>query len=662
MKIREYLDVTPQPTVVRLDHLQDNNAEWIRDSYYITGDTRSHLEALRVLLSKDTGCGIFLIGHYGSGKSHFLAYVTQQLRDQAFSARNPSVLPISLLNYKAAQSLESIVERELEIAESQSDRRTVWKNIAGRFPAGLLLVMDELSEYLRSKPTAESFNEDLRFLQFLGEWAQAQPLWVLAALQEQIEHTGEIEYDLFRKIKDRYPFRFLLTPSHVRDLIAERIMRKRPSYARAVESLALELKKVYPDSLVNYAEFCEIYPLHPVTLELLEEVRDRFSQARGIIDFVLTQLLGNEARGIAPFLDKPWGHLLTPDTIVDHFADLFEVQQEFLPIAQKVLPYFRSQIPDLFQNKVQQDLAWRVLKLMILVHLSPRREALDADEAAQWLLFKVSSIDPEKNRDIIRKVLDTLAHRGSFVKQQGAQFRLDLEDDSKEYLDQLVSKTAGEIQTRGDSIFESLLPALEQADFNPFALPRDRWHTFRVRWHFHDWEMQLFFGGGMPPQRTGLALQIGLPWGPPADGACARIVPSRIEPNPDILELAALHYLKDRPLPARVLSRIQERVASRSPWFRSIVRTSYMEAALIDATGAKATPPLQSQSSLLGGHKEWLNTYGEWLLRQTYPLFERFAPGSGPLPKEAYRQFMKSASKLIWFRWASCSERDRNTS
>jgi len=340
LKIREYLDVTPQPTVVRLDHLQDNNAEWIRDSYYITGDTRSHLEALRVLLSKDTGCGIFLIGHYGSGKSHFLAYVTQQLRDQAFSARNPSVLPISLLNYKAAQSLESIVEGELEIAESQSDRRTVWKNVAGRFPAGLLLVMDELSEYLRSKPTAESFNEDLRFLQFLGEWAQAQPLWVLAALQEQIEHTGEIEYDLFRKIKDRYPFRFLLTPSHVRHLIAERIMRKRPSYPRAVESLALELKKVYQDSMVNYAEFCEIYPLHPVTLELLEEVRDRFSQARGIIDFVLTQLLGNEARGIAPFLDKPWGHLLTPDTIVDHFADLFEVQQEFLPIAQKVLPYF----------------------------------------------------------------------------------------------------------------------------------------------------------------------------------------------------------------------------------------------------------------------------------------------------------------------------------
>ncbi len=648
MKIREHVDVTPQPAVVRLEHLQGENARWISDTYFITEETESHLEALRILFSKDAGCGVFLIGHYGSGKSHLLAYLAQQLRDKAFSARNPSVLPISLLNYKAAQSLESIVEGELGIAEGQNDRRAVWKKVGHRYPTGLLLIMDELSEYLRSKPDAQSFNEDLRFLQFLGEWAQGYPLWILAALQEQIEHTGEIEYDLFRKIKDRYPIRFLLTPSHVRDLIARRILRKRPSYHSAVESLAQEFKHVYPDASVNYAEFCEIYPLHPVTLELLEEVRDRFSQARGIIDFTLTQLLGNEARGIAPFLDQPWGHLLTPDTIVDHFADLFEVQQEFLPIAQKLLPYFRSQIPVLFQNHAQQDLAWRLLKLMILVHLSPRREALDADEAAEWLLFKISSIDPERNRDIIRKVLDTLARQGSYLKQQGARFRLDLEDDSKEHLDQLLSKTVAEVESRGDSMFEILIPSLEQADFNPFSLPRDRWHTRKVRWHFHDWELQVYFGGGTPPEQKGpaqLALQIGLPWGPLAAGACTRILPNPIEPNPDILELAALHHLKDRPLPARVLSRIQERIASRSPWFSSIIRTAYIEATVADSTGAKAQPPLHSLSSLHGGHTGWLNTYGEWLLRQTYPLFERFAPGFEPLPKEAYRQFMKFVSE-----------------
>ncbi len=59
---------------------------------------------------------------------------------------------------------------------------------------------------------------------------------------------------------------------------------------------------------------------------------------------------------------------------------------------------------------------------------------------------------------------------------------------------------------------------------------------------------------------------------------------------------------------------------------------------MLDAAGDKATPPL---APLHGGLAGWLNAYGEWILRQTYPLFERFAPGFGPLPREAYRQFMK---------------------
>src|SRR5436305_14174720 len=56
----------------------------------------------------------------------------------------------------------------------------------------------------------------------------------------------------------------------------------------------------------------------------------------------------------------------------------------------------------------------------------------------------------------------------------------------------------------------------------------------------------------------------------------------------------------------------------------------------------KAPAPLQPRP---GSHVAWLNSYGEWLLRLTYPMFERFAPGSGPLPKEAYRQFMKFVSE-----------------
>jgi hypothetical protein len=328
--------------------------------------------------------------------------------------------------------------------------------------------------------------------------------------------------------------------------------------------------------------------------------------------------------------------------IVDHFLDLFEVQQEFLPIAQKVLPYFRGQVPSLFPNKVQQDLAWRLLKLLILVHLSPRREDLGIEEAAQWLVFRVSTIDPEKNREIVRKALDTLARKGSYIKQQGTRYQLDLKDDRQEQLEQLMSRTIGDLRGRGDSLFESLIPLLQEADFNPFALPRDRWFTRTVRWHFHDRNLQVYVGGGVPPEPGELSLQIGLPWGPRAEGKCYGIQPAALEATAEVLEAAALQHLNEKPLPAPVLSRIRERIAGRRQWFSSLVRTAYLDAAVTDPAGAKVMGPLLP---LHGGHSAWLNAYGEWILKQTYPLFERFAPVSGPLHKNAYRQFMRFVSE-----------------
>ena len=383
-------------------------------------------------------------------------------------------------------------------------------------------------------------------------------------------------------------------------------------------------------------------------MELLEEVRDRFSQARGFIDFVLTQLLGNPARGIPPFLEEPWGRLLGPDRIVDHFADLFEVQPEFLPIAQKLFPYFRKRIPDCFENKVQQELAWRLLKLLVLVHLSPVRKRLDAQEAVQWLLVKVSTLQPEKNLDVVRRVLDTLTREGAYLKKDASHYRLDLEDDSQQILEQLLAKAVAELQGRGDALFESLIPCLDREEFNPFVLPRDRWQSRKVLWHFHEREIQVWLGGGVTEGPEGLGLQIGLPWGPPPESLNGyRVVPKPIELTQEILELAALLQLKSRPLPPKILERIGERIASRRVWFCRLVQAAYLEASLVLPLGQVVASPLGRQPRPL---QAWLNGLGEWMLRQTYPMFERFAPAHGPLPREAYRQFMQFANEDDWAR------------
>ena len=143
------------------------------------------------------------------------------------------------------------------------------------------------------------------------------------------------------------------------------------------------------------------------------------------------------------------------------------------------------------------------------------------------------------------------------------------------------------------------------------------------------------------PLEKGPVLQIGLPWGVPPEGqGYYTILPNKLDMTPDILELVALIRLQEKPLPARVLSRTQERISLRRPWFAGLVRTAFSESRIVDSDGVVARPTLPSTQSGLNG---WLNAVGEWLLRHSYPMFERFAPGHGPLSKEAYREFMKYA-------------------
>lgn len=639
-RIRDLVDVRAHPTVVRLDHLDTGESEWLTDSYCITTDVDKYLSSLRAALAKPSGCGIFLIGSYGAGKSHFLAYVAKQARAGLIGDGSFKVVPVSLLNYAAEARLEDIVSRSLGLNPGQEDRRLSWSVLTSG--PGVILLLDEVSEFLRSKPTPQQFNEDVRFLQYMGEWAQGHRFWVIAAMQEQIEHAGDLEHALYRKIKDRYPLRFLLSPAHVRDLVSKAILIKQTGYAEAVEQLCSRLNKAYPDSNLDLSAMASIYPVHPATLDLLEEVRDRFSQARGVVDFITTQLGGHPARGTQPFLDSPWGSFLSPDRIVDHFMDLFEIQPEFLPLAQRVLPHYRKNMEVLFDAGPARDLAWRVLKLLIVTYLSPVRKGVTPTEAAHWLLFTAVRVDPAKNIRIIDRTMKKMHAESGFVQEKDGRYSLHVEGDGGGALEKMLARELAELQGRGDAVFELLAPTTAADVFDPFQLPRNDWQMRSMRWHFHERTYWVYLGDGLPTPKEDPALCIRLPWGEsePAAGVYT-LQPSRLQLGEETLELAALMRLRERPTNPDLLQRLDRRIAERVALFRAQVRSAYLEATLTGPTG-KAESPLRIDTS--SSVQVWLEHHAQWILRRTYPSFERFAPSHGPLPKEAYRRFMRFAA------------------
>lgn len=633
--IRDLVGARAQPTVVRLEESLD--APWITESYCVTPDVRRHVDALRHALSRDAGTGAFLIGPYGSGKSHFLAWLVQAVR--AGRLGEPlTVVALSLLHYPAEARLEDVVCGAAGIPVGTGDRRPAWAAALQRSTSGLLLVIDELSEFLRSKPDAHRFNEDVRFLQYLGELAGDGRLFVVCAMQEAIEHTGELEHATYRKIQDRYPLRMRLTPSHVRTLVSESLLVKRPGYDDAVAERVRQLRAAVPDATVDFGALASIYPIHPATLDLLEEVRDRFSQARGVVGFVTTQLLGDPGRGIAPFLDEPWGALLTPDAIVAHFEDILEVQAEFQPLAQQLFPWYRRHMGELFETERLAELAHRLLRLLALVHLSPQRERLTAGEAASWLLFAASRTDPSRNQAIIERTLDTLATRGRYIRKEAGGYRVDVEDDGASRLDRALERELAELPDA--AICFELIAGLDTTGFPLFALPRDVWQSRRTAWCLHERLWSLWVGNEDPPRPPqSPALVVRLPWGQaPSAHGCTTLHPAPLQLTPPLRELAALARLRERPLAPELVELAGRRISERLPLFQHELRASLADARAVRPTGTidKALP--------LGprdGLDDWLGRWALGMLQRDFPQFERLAPAEGPLPKEAWRELVR---------------------
>ncbi len=640
--IRDVVTVRPQPTVVRLQDLEGPGSGWISERFFVTDELGRHLRDLRAAFERGHGTGGFVIGQFGSGKSHLLAYLAQQIAAGEIGPEGARVVPVSLVDFASDRRLEDIVGAAAGVSDGLHSRRDTWAALLAGEPGGLVLLIDELSEFLRSKPGREALYEDVRFLQFLGELAADQPLWTLAAVQEQIEHTGLLERAQYRKIKDRFPLRLSLSPTHVFELISRCILVRKPGYDESVATWIARISAALPKGTVDRGALLACYPMHPATLELLEEVRDRFGQARGAVDFTVARLGGDPTRGIEPFLDRPFGEVLTPDHLVLHFSSLFEMQPEFVPVSQLLMPSFRRSGAELFEKPKARELAERLLNLLVLVYLSPARESLKASEAASWLLLGLSRVDPERSVAFAERTLSTLADRGRYVVRRGAGYALDFRDDGTEGLEHAVRRELDELGPEPEPLFELIAPLLSAEGFSPFVLPREQWQLRKVRWLFHERDAAVYLGCERPPGRTtGPCLCVRLPWGPAEAAPDAfTVLPTPMSLGDELRELAAMVRLRERSLAPEVSRRLEQRVAERATRFEAEIKTAYAQARFVDPRGLVLDAP-RIDTSRPFGHA--IERYLERVFERTWPGFQRYAPSYGPLPADALRAFMRAA-------------------
>ena len=457
LRIQDLVEIPEIRTVIQLEDLKDPGLRrMIVETFVLTAEILDNLKVVFSSLTGHEGRGIFLKGHFGSGKSHFLSMLSQLLKypnswktivaqspelkdfEAEIATRQFLVIEISLVQHRGSEFLEDIVLRAVfrtleqqagtEFGGADTRHETFLKlksMLAGKGIRGIIFLIDELSEFLRSKADVRAYNEDIRFLQYLGEEASSFPFWVIASLQEWIEETGEIHQETFNKIKDRYRIRLNLGRAHIEELVSERLIRHKHGAKEKIGELFDDLKSYFPQFPVTRERFVRLYPVHPATSTLLDRLKPLFSEHRGVVDFIHFRLKGDPERRIPAMLDRPANGLLTPEVIFDHFLERIRERSESQIYIQRVFESYQDEIPEIFQDRDQQKVALSAVKLLILFSISPAKFKYTVRHMAEMLLFQITPMEADINYRFLSDILARLADEGSYIRVKSKDDLLD---------------------------------------------------------------------------------------------------------------------------------------------------------------------------------------------------------------------------------------------
>ncbi len=541
MKIRDLIEVPPVRTVIRLADLADSSLRrHLVETFIFTGEVTFTLANILEKVAGLQGKGFFVIGNFGSGKSHLLNVLSLIMNDsearEIFKAScrdgtasdsklpelleqaaqvNPLVVEISLVEHSNREYLEEIVLKEISVRlqaaagtdiEAPADfddkpRREAFAAIARAIKeqkhGGLLLLFDELSEFLRSKENVRAYNEDVRFLQYLGEFAENLPAWIIATMQENIENTGSLTGELLHKIKDRYPVRFRLSGEHVKEIVAGRLIRKKKEAEKELPRVYDQLQSMFDGLPFSREDFTALYPVHPATVEMLDELRPLFSQHRGVIDFIHHRLAGDPGRGIAPFIENADQELLTPDYIFDHFRDRLRETVETSPYSEQAFHHYEREAERLFDDKDEMQIALRILKLLILGAVARDPRSFSVPELTTLLLYRYSILESAINYEYIKELMDKLLAHGAYIsarEQEGeTYYSIDLKADAGLLLEKKLKQIKNELSSGDRRVIEGLMPWMDENYLPLKGLQQKPARDIEITWQNTGREGKVFF-------------------------------------------------------------------------------------------------------------------------------------------------------------------------
>lgn len=471
MKYRDLLSFDPVEDIIQLRESDDLAvARRLVRTYVISermAESLRHVVIPQIQFERRANNkGVLIVGNYGSGKSHLLsvlsavaefAELADEVRHKAVAeamraiAGRFKVLRVELGGVTAP--LRDILLRELEVALSR------W-GVAYRFPPadaitnhkdaladavaalrtvhpdhGVLLVVDELLDYLRSRDE-RALILDLSFLRELGEVAELTPFRFVAGLQETLFDNPRFAFvsDQLRRVKDRFE-QVRIAREDIAYVVAERLLRKTDAQLARIREHLARFQPLYPGLAERMDEFARLFPIHPAYIEVVEamrivEKRQVLKTLSELMRRLLDQDVPDDQPGVVSF-DHYWT-VLRENPAVRTLPEVAEVVNKSEVLERRVQQgYTRKHLLPLALRLIYALSAYRLTTEDIHAPIG-----LTPEELRDKLLPSVDGL-PEPLADLLldqvraalREIMRTVSGQYLSENAENGQYYLDVKKD-----------------------------------------------------------------------------------------------------------------------------------------------------------------------------------------------------------------------------------------
>ena len=247
--------------------------------------------------------GLLVVGNYGTGKSHLMSVISAlaengelatHLNDKSVASAAGKICGrfkvVRTEIGATTMSLRDILVAELEEhlaamgvsysfppADKVPNNKRAFEEMMTafhqKFPDhGLLLVVDELLDYLRSRGD-HAIILDLNFLREIGEVCKDLKFRFIAGVQEAIFDSPRFSFvpDSIRRVRDRFE-QIRIAHKDVKFVVAERLLKKTADQQVKIREYLTPFAKFYGRMNERMDEFVRLFPVHPDYIDTFERV------------------------------------------------------------------------------------------------------------------------------------------------------------------------------------------------------------------------------------------------------------------------------------------------------------------------------------------------------------------------------------------------------